>query len=101
MKKIVKRLLLLLTILSIFSINISVKADFDKPVAPTELKASIINMSNTILDTVYNKRTNKIKYPTLESYIVYIDNVNDKLTTLKNTFRSSDIRFTILTYISS
>jgi hypothetical protein len=65
------------------------------------MKSEIIKSANTILDSVYNKRTNKTKYPTLESYIVYIDKVNDKLKVLKNTFISSDSRHILITYVIS
>jgi hypothetical protein len=85
----------------IFSINIFVQADYDKPVAPTDLKSDIIKSANTILDGVYNKRTNKTKYPTLESYIVYIDKINDKLKVLKNTFSTSDFRYVLINYLST
>jgi hypothetical protein len=65
------------------------------------LKSDIIKSANTILDSVYNKRTNKTKFPTLESYIVYIDKVNDKLKILKNTFSTSDFRYVLISYLST
>jgi hypothetical protein len=100
MKKIFKWYILIL-IIGVFSINIFVQADYDKPVAPTELKTDIIKSANTILDSVYNKRTNKTKYPTLESYIGYLEKVITKLKVLKNTFTSSDFRYVLISYVTS
>jgi hypothetical protein len=65
------------------------------------MKSDIIKSANTILDSVYNKRTNKTKYPTLESYIVYLEKVNTKLRVLKNGLSSSETRSILLTYVTS
>jgi hypothetical protein len=56
---------------------------------------------NNILDTVYNKKDNKTKFPTEDSYIAYLDKVNLALNNLKNTFSSTNFKYIILEYLSS
>jgi hypothetical protein len=59
----------------------------------------MINSVNTILDAVYNKKSNKTKFPTDESYVAYLDKVNLALNNLKNNFSSTDTKYIIVTYL--
>jgi hypothetical protein len=100
MKYITKVLMIFIVLVLFLFTSFVVTASYNKPTAPSWLSTEIISAVNNILDIVYNKKNNKTKFPTDESYISYLDKVNVKLNELKNTFSSTDTRYMIVTYLS-
>lgn len=102
MKNIFKTIIILLMIyLWFYNSNFITYSSYNKPIAPTELSQEIINSANVILDKVYEKRNDSLKYPTTDSYIWYLNRVIYALNNLKNNFTTSDLRYIVISYISS
>lgn len=101
MKNLTKVIMIFVILVWLVFSNYIVTANYEKPIAPSWLSTDILNSANTILDTVYNKRTNATKYPTEQSYIAYLDRVIGALNALKSNFSSTDTRFILVTYLSS
>jgi hypothetical protein len=74
-------------------------ANYDKPIAPSNINSSTVTAMDKILDTVYAKKDNKVKYPTDSSFTSYLDKVNTALNSIKAKLESTDIRYSIVDYI--
>ncbi|MDD3302833.1 MAG: hypothetical protein PHN31_04695 [Candidatus Gracilibacteria bacterium] len=101
MKQIKKILALLLVMGLTMIISQMVYGSYEKPTQPAELSTEITQKANDILDIIYEKRTNTTKYPTTTSYISYLSRVNYSLDNLKSSFNTSDLRYVLLTYLTT
>jgi hypothetical protein len=97
-----KKIFASIAIFALITTNtLSTFANYDKPVAPSNITSSTVSAMDKILDTVYAKKDNKVKYPTDSSFISYLDKVNTALNSIKAKLESTDIRYSIVDYIVS
>jgi len=101
MNKFIKIFLSIVVVFSFFISNYQLFASYEKPPVPSQLSSGLVEKVNLILDTVYNKKDNTTKYPTLDSYVAYLNRISTGLNQLKTNFTSADIRYVIVTYLAS
>ena len=101
MNKFIKIFLSIVVVFSLFLSNHLLFANYEKPSVPSQLSSGLVEKVNLILDTVYSKKDNTAKFPTLDSYVAYLNRISTALNQLKTNFTSTDIRYEIVTYLAS
>lgn len=98
--KLFTKIMLFLLAITCF-INGELYAIYEKPVVPVELNSNIVTKVNNLFDIIYNKRLDKVKYPTQESYISYLDKLSISLGKLKTSYKATDPKYILISYLYS